>query len=289
MTWVNDILQGIFLGGAYALTAVGLSLMFGVMRMVNLAHGDLAVCGTYLATTVMAAFGVPLWVAMLIMVPLAFVFGLFLQLSLFGRALRSGTTAPLLVTFGLSVIIENLLLQTYSANTRGVPAGRLDVAVVDVGGLVLPWLAMLKLILALVVIGGLSVLLRYTAWGRRVRATSDDQAVARLQGIRVRPLFASVTGIAIAAAVLAGTLNAVTTGVYPALGALTLIFAFEAVIIGGLGSLWGTLLGGMLLGITQVVVSQVSVPYAILASQLLFLVVLAVRPQGLFGNPQIVG
>ena len=289
MTWVNDILQGIFLGGAYALTAVGLSLMFGVMRMVNLAHGDLAVCGTYLATTVMAAFGVPLWVAMLIMVPLAFLLGLVLQLSLFGRALRSRTTAPLLVTFGLSVIIENLLLQTYSANTRGVPAGNLDVAAVHVGGLVLPWLAMLKLILALVVIGGLSTLLRYTAWGRRVRATSDDQAIARLQGIRVRPLFASVTGIAIAAAALAGTLNAVTTGVYPTLGALTLIFAFEAVIIGGLGSLWGTLLGGMVLGITQVVVSQVSVPYAILASQLLFLVVLAVRPQGLFGNPQIVG
>lgn len=289
MTWVNDILQGIFLGGAYALTAVGLSLMFGVMRMVNLAHGDLAVCGTYLATTVMAAFGVPLWAAMLIMVPLAFLLGMVLQLSLFGRALRSGTTAPLLVTFGLSVIIENLLLQTYSANTRGVPAGSLDVAALHLGGLVLPWLAMLKLILALVVIGGLSVLLRYTAWGRRVRATSDDQAIARLQGIRVRPLFASVTGIAIAAAALAGTLNAVTTGVYPTLGALTLIFAFEAVIIGGLGSLWGTLLGGMVLGITQVVVSQVSVPYALLASQLLFLVVLAVRPQGLFGNPQIVG
>lgn len=289
MTWVNDILQGIFLGGAYALTAVGLSLMFGVMRMVNLAHGDLAVCGTYLATTVMAAFGVPLWAAMLIMVPLAFLLGMVLQLSLFGRALRSGTTAPLLVTFGLSVIIENLLLQTYSANTRGVPAGNLDVAAVHLGGLVLPWLAMLKLILALVVIGGLSVLLRYTAWGRRVRATSDDQAIARLQGIRVRPLFASVTGIAIAAAALAGTLNAVTTGVYPTLGALTLIFAFEAVIIGGLGSLWGTLLGGMLLGVTQVLVSQVSVPYAILASQLLFLVVLAVRPQGMFGNPQVVG
>ena len=287
MTWVNDILQGIFLGGAYALTAVGLSLMFGVMRMVNLAHGDLAVCGTYLATTVMAAFGVPLWVAMLIMVPLAFLLGLVLQLSLFGRALRSGTTAPLLVTFGLSVIIENLLLQTYSANTRGVPAGNLDVAAVHLGSLVLPWLAMLKLMLALVVIGGLSVLLRYTAWGRRVRATSDDLAVARLQGIRVRPLFASVTGIAIAAAALAGTLNAVTTGVYPTLGALTLIFAFEAVIIGGLGSLWGTLLGGMLIGVTQVVVAQVSVSYAILASQLLFLVVLALRPTGLLGTAQV--
>ena len=289
MTWLNDVLQGIFLGGAYALTAVGLSLMFGVMRLVNLAHGDLAVCGTYLATTVMAMFGVPLWIAMLIMVPLAFLLGAVLQLSLFDRALASGPTAPLLVTFGLSVIIENLLQQIYSANTRGLPAGNLDVAAVHLGGLVLPWLAMLKLILAVLVIGGLSLLLQRTGWGRRVRATSDDLAIARLQGIRVRPLFASVTGLAIAAAALAGTLNAVTTGVYPTLGALTLIFAFESVIIGGLGSLWGTLLGGMLLGVTQVVVSQVSVPYATLASQLLFLVVLVVRPQGLLGSAQAAG
>jgi branched-chain amino acid transport system permease protein len=287
MTWVNDVLQGIFLGGAYALTAVGLSLMFGVMRLVNLAHGDLAVCGTYLATTVMAMLGVPLWAAMLIMVPLAFLLGAVLQVSLFDRALRSGPTAPLLVTFGLSVIIENLLQQIYSANTRGVAAGSLDVATAHLGGLVLPWLALLKLILAVVVIGGLSAMLRRTAWGRRVRATSDDLAIARLQGIRVRPLFASVTGLAIAAAAMAGTLNAVTTGVYPTLGALTLIFAFEAVVIGGLGSLWGTLLGGMLLGVTQVVVSQVSVPYATLASQLLFLVVLAVRPQGLLGTAAV--
>ena len=281
MTWVNDILQGIFLGGAYALTAVGLSLMFGVMRMVNLAHGDLAVCGTYLATTVMAAFGVPLGIALLIMVPLAFCLGLFLQLSLFGRALRTGPTAPLLVTFGLSVIIENLLLQTYSANTRGVAAGNLDVAAVRLGALVLPWLAMLKLILALAVIGGLSTLLRYTAWGRRVRATSDDQAIARLQGIRVRPLFASVTGIAIAAAALAGTLNAVTTGVYPTLGALTLIFAFEAVIIGGLGSLWGTLLGGVVLGVAQQIGAQINISYEVLAGYIVFLAVLVFRPQGL--------
>jgi len=286
MTWVNDVVQGIFLGGAYALTAVGLSLMFGVMRLVNLAHGDLAVCGTYLVTTVMAALGVPLWTALLVMLPIAFTIGALLQLVLFDRALRSGPIAPLLVTFGLSVMIENLLQQVYSANTRGVPAGRLDVAAVHLGGLVLPWLSALKLILAVAVIGGLSALLRLTAWGRQVRATSDDVAVARLQGIRVRPLFASVTGIAIAAAALAGTLNSVTTGVDPTLGALTLIFAFEAVIIGGLGSLWGTLLGGILLGVTQVVVAQVSVPYATLASQLLFLAVLAVRPSGLLGAAQ---
>ena len=286
MTWVNDVVQGIFLGGAYALTAVGPSLMFGVMRLVNLAHGDLAVCGTYLVTTVMAALGVPLWAALLVMLPIAFIVGALLQLVLFDRALRSGPVAPLLVTFGLSVMIENLLQQVYSANTRGVPAGSLDVAAVHLGGLVLPWLSALKLILAVVVIAGLSALLRLTAWGRRVRATSDDVVIARLQGIRVRPLFASVTGIAIGAAALAGTLNAVTTGIDPTLGALTLIFAFESVIIGGLGSLWGTLLGGMLIGVTQVVVAQVSVSYAILASQLLFLVVLALRPTGLLGTAQ---
>jgi branched-chain amino acid transport system permease protein len=284
--WLNDLLQGVFLGGAYALTAVGLSLMFGVMRLVNLAHGDLAVCGSYLVTTVMAALGVPLIVALVIMVPLAFGMGALLQVALLDRALQTSELAPLLVTFGLSIVLENLLLQVYSANVRGVPAGSLDIATVHLGALVLPWLSMLKLILALVVIGGLSLALRTTSWGRQVRAISDDIVVARLQGVRVRPVFATVTGIAVAAAALAGTMNTVTTGVYPTLGALTLIFAFEAVIIGGLGSLWGTLLGGIGLGVTQVLAAQVSVEYATLASQLLFLLVLAVRPTGLLGAAQ---
>jgi branched-chain amino acid transport system permease protein len=289
MTFINDVIQGIFLGGAYALTAVGLSLMFGVMRLVNLAHGDLAVCASYLVTTVMAALGVPLWAALLMMLPVAFAAGAVLQLTLFDRALRTGelTTgelAPLLVTFGLSVLLENLLLQTYSANVRGVSAGGLDIDAAHLGALVLPLLSAVKLILAVAVIGGLTAALRLTAWGRQVRAISDDVAVARLQGVRVRPVFASVTGLAIAAAGLAGTLNAVTTGVYPTLGALTLIFAFEAVIIGGLGSLWGTLLGGIMLGVTQVLVAQASVTYATLASQLLFLLVLSLRPAGLLGT-----
>ena len=127
MTWLNDTLQGIFVGGGYALTAVGLSLMFGVMRLVNMAHGDLAVCATYLVTTVMAALGMPFLAALLLMLPVAFAAGAVLQLALFDRALRTGPLAPLLVTFGLSIMIENLLQQTYSANVRGVPAGSIDV------------------------------------------------------------------------------------------------------------------------------------------------------------------
>jgi branched-chain amino acid transport system permease protein len=289
VTTLNNLIQGIFLGGTYALTAVGLSLMFGVMRLVNLAHGDLAVCVSYLATTVMAALGVPLWAALALMLPAAFAIGAVLQVTLLDRALATSELAPLLVTFGLSVLIENLLLQVYSANVRGVNAGGLDVSAVHLGGLVLPLLSALRLILAVAVIAGLSAALRLTAWGRQVRAISDDVAVARLQGIRVRPVFASVTGIAVAVAGLAGTLNAVTTGIYPTLGTLTLIFAFESVIIGGLGSLWGTLAGGVLLGVTQVLVSQVSVTYATLASQLLFLLVLSVRPRGLLGAAQPAG
>jgi branched-chain amino acid transport system permease protein len=284
VTWLNDILQGVFLGGGYALTAVGLSLMFGVMRLVNLAHGDLAVCATYLVTTVMAALGVPFGVALALMLPLALAAGAVLQLALFDRALRTGPLAPLLVTFGLSIMIENLLQQTYSANVRGVPAGSIDVSAAHLGGLVLPWLSVLKLVLAVVVIGGLSAALRFTGWGRRVRATSDDVAIARLQGIRVRPLFATVTGIAIAAAALAGTLNAVTTGVYPTLGTLTLIFAFEAVVIGGLGSLWGTLLGGVVLGVAQQIGAQINISDEVLAGFIVFLAVLVLRPQGLISR-----
>lgn len=284
MNWGNDVIQGIFLGGAYALGACGLSLMFGVMRLVNLAHGDLAVCGAYLVSTVMTALHVPLWLAVPAMLPMLFLLGAGLQLALFDRALRAGPLAPLLVTFGLSVVIQNVLLQTYSANVRGIAAGNLGTAAVHVGPVVLPWLSVTKLTLALIVLGGLSMLLRFTAWGRRVRASSDDLMVARLQGIRVRPLFASVTGIAIAAAALAGTLTAVTAGVTPQSGTLALIFSFEAVVIGGLGSLWGTLLGGMLLGVTQVVVAQIDVQYAVLASHLLFLLLLAVRPQGLLST-----
>src|ERR1700735_5079714 len=158
-------MQGIFVGGGYALTAVGLSLMFGVMRLVNLAHGDLAVCATYLVTTVMAALGVPFLAALLLMLPVAFAAGAVLQLTLFDRALRTGPLAPLLVTFGLSIMIENLLQQTYSANVRGVPAGSIDVAAAPLGGLVLPWLSVLKLVLAVVVIGGLGTARRVTRLG----------------------------------------------------------------------------------------------------------------------------
>jgi len=283
VTWLNAAVQGILLGGEYALIACGLSLTFGVMRLVNLAHGDLAVCGAYLALVFSSALGVPAWWTLPLLLPLAFGAGVVLQLSVLGRALRGGDLAPVLVTFGLSVVIENLLLVGAGANTRSLDGGRLAQASVELtGGIVVSWLRVTGLIVALAVLGVLQVLLRSTSWGRSVRATSDDVDTARLVGVRVRPVFATVAGVAVATAALAGVFLGMISAFDPLAGGTLLIFAFEAVVIGGLGSLWGTLAGGIALGLTQQLVGEWNSQYAVLAVHLLFLLVLAVRPQGIF-------
>jgi branched-chain amino acid transport system permease protein len=283
VSWLNAAVQGILLGGEYALIACGLSLTFGVMRLVNLAHGDLAVCGAYLALVFSSALGVPAWWTLPLILPLAFGAGVLLQLSVLGRALRGGDLAPVLVTFGLSVVIENLLLVGAGANTRSLDGGRLAQASVELaGGIVVSWLRVTGLIVALAVLGALQVLLSRTSWGRSVRATSDDVDTARLVGVRVRPVFATVAGVAVATAALAGVFLGMISAFDPLAGGTLLIFAFEAVVIGGLGSLWGTLAGGIALGLTQQLVGEWNSQYAVLAVHLLFLLVLAVRPQGIF-------
>lgn len=282
MTWVNAVIQGLLLGGQYALIACGLSLSFGVMRIVNLAHGDLAVCGAYLGLVLSDALGVPVWVTLPLLLPTAFATGALLQVTLFGRALRHGVLAPVLVTFGLSVMIENLLQQAATADPRGLNGGSLALASFKISsGITVSWLFLTAFLTACAVLSGLQLLLSRTSWGRKVRATADDLDTARLVGIRVRPLFATVAGIAVATAALAGVFIGTIATFDPFQGANALIFAFEAVVIGGLGSLWGTLAGGMALGVTQVVVGQVNQAYAVLAVHLLFLGFLAIRPTGL--------
>jgi branched-chain amino acid transport system permease protein len=287
MNWVNALLQGILLGGEYALVACGLSLTFGVMRLVNIAHGDFAVCGAYLALVLSQSFGVPAWAVLPLLLPIAFGLGVVLQVAVLSRAMRGGVLAPVLVTFGLSVVIENLLLVDATANTRTLSGGALGLASIPVNGqITVSWLRLTGLLVALSTLGGLQLLLSYTPFGRSVRATSDDVDTARLVGVRVRPVFATVTGVAVATAMLAGVFLGLISGFDPLAGGTTLIFAFEAVVIGGLGSLWGTLLGGVALGVTQQLVGQWHVAYAVLAVHLLFLLVLAVRPQGLFASAQ---
>jgi branched-chain amino acid transport system permease protein len=286
VTWVNAVIQGMLLGGLYALIACGLSLTFGVMRIVNLAHGDLAVCGAYLGLVLSTFFGVPVWVTLPLLLPAAFFVGMALQVLLFGRALRHGVLAPVLVTFGLSVMIENLLQVAATSDPRGLNGGALALASFHIGSITVSWLFLAAFLTACAVLSGLQLLLSRTSWGRKVRATSDDLDTARLVGIKVRPVFATVAGIAIATAALAGVFIGTIGTFDPGTGTNVLIFAFEAVVIGGIGSLWGTLVGGVIMGVTQVVVGEANQAYAVLAVNLLFLAVLTVRPGGLFTSRQ---
>ena len=287
MTWVNAVIQGMLQGGIYALIACGLSLSFGVMRIVNIAHGDIAVCGAYLALVLSSALGVPVWYTLPLLLPAAFAAGMLLQVLLLRRALRGGDFSTVLVTFGLSVIIENLLQVAATANDRTLNAGGLDLASLRLpGGIVVPWLFATAFLTACLVLSVLEMLLRRTSWGRKVRAISDDPDTARMTGVRTGPIFAGVAGISVATAALAGVFMGTIGNFSPTSGTDTLIFAFEAVVIGGLGSLWGTLAGGIALGVTQVVVGTVNEAYAVLAAHLLFLLVLAIRPRGLFPAAQ---
>jgi branched-chain amino acid transport system permease protein len=283
MTWVNAVIQGMLQGGIYALIACGLSLAFGVMRVVNLAHGDLAVCGAYLALVISSGLGVPVWYTLPLVLPAAFAAGVMLQVLLLRRALRGGDFATVLVTFGLSVMIENLLQVGATANDRVLSTGAIGVASLRIASSVtLPWLFVAAFLTACAVLSGLQLLLSGTSWGRKVRAIADDIDTARLVGVRVGPVFATVAGIAVATAALAGVFVGAIGNFNPLTGTSSLIFAFEAVVIGGIGSLWGTLAGGIALGVTQVVVGEINQAYAVLAVHLLFLLVLAVRPAGLF-------
>ncbi len=282
MTWVNAVVQGVLLGGLYALVAAGLSLVFGVMRIVNLAHGVLAVLATYVALVLGERLGWHPFVALVVVVPLLAAVGWVLQRVLLDRALRGGELAPLLVTFGVAVILQNLLLETFSANTRRLDVGALGTASIRITDeLSVGWFPLLAALTGVAVIAALGQFLARTRTGRAMRATSDDQEAARLMGIDNRRLYAAATAIALGTVAVAGVFLGARTTFDPGTGATVLIFAFEAVVIGGLGSLWGTLLGGVVLGVAQAVGAAVDPALGVLAGHLVFLVVLAFRPRGL--------
>ena len=283
MDWVNIILQGALLGGLYALFAAGLSLMFGVMRLVNIAHGDLIVLSAYFALVVVQTLGWHPLTSLVIVVPIMFVLGYLLQRGLLNFTLGGDILPPLLVTFGLSVIIQNALLEAFSADSRRLQAGALETASVRLGDqLAVGWLPAIVFATAVVVIALLELLLYRTSLGRAFRATSDDADTARLYGVDNRHVFALATAIALAVASIAGVLLAIRTNFDPSIGPARLIYAFEAVIIGGLGSLWGTLAGGVILGVAQSVGAALDPGWEILAGHIAFLLVLVLRPRGLF-------
>ena len=288
MEWVNTIAQGVLTGGLYAMFAAGLSLIFGVMRLVNIAHGDFIVLAAYLALVVTEMLGLDPLVSLVVVVPLMAAIGYVLQRGLLNRTLGDDLLPPLLVTFGLSVIIQNALLLRFTADSRRLQAGALEVASWDLGqGVSIGMLPLLQFVAAVVVIGALQALFYRTAFGRAFRATSDDPAVAQLMGLDNRHVFGLAMALSLAVVAIAGVLLAVRANFDPSIGPARLIFGFEAVIIGGLGNLWGTLAGGVILGVAQAIGGKLDPGWQLLAGHLAFLLVLAVKPEGLF--PRIRG
>lgn len=282
MDWINAIIQGTLLGGLYALFAAGLSLIFGVMRLVNIAHGDLIVLAAYLGLTTTTLMGLHPLVALIITVPLMALIGYALQLGILNRTLGDDLLPPLLVTFGLSVIIQNTLLEVYSADPQKMNAGTLETANFAVGDLSIGILPVLTFLIAVFIIAGLHWMFYHTGLGRAFRAVSDNQDIAQLMGLNRRHVFGLAMALSLAVTAVAGLLLGIRTNFDPSIGGARLIFGFEAVIIGGLGNLWGTLIGGMILGIAQTVGAQINPGWQLLAGHIAFLFILAVHPRGLF-------
>ena len=285
MAWVDTILQGLLLGGLYALFATGLSLIFGVMRIVNLAHGDLSILAAFLAVVVVEALGWNPFVALILVVPVMVLLGYALQMLVLNRLLGRGILPPILVTFGFSIIIQNVLLETFSADSRRLNPGGIETASLSLGGgLAIGWFPFITLAVAVLILVGLQVVIGRLSVGRAFRATSDDQETAELMGIDNRRLYGVAMALSLGIVAVAGVFLGIRTTFTFSSGPDRLLFAFEAVIIGGLGSLWGTLVGGAVLGIAQTVGAKLSPGWGILAGHLVFLAVLLLRPQGLFAK-----
>jgi branched-chain amino acid transport system permease protein len=281
--WLNIILQGVLVGGLYAMFAAGLALIFGVMRLVNIAHGDLIVLAAYLALVVTEGLDINPLLSLAIVVPLMALIGYALQRGILNRTLGPDLLPPLLVTFGLSVIIQNALLELFTADSRKLQAGPIEIASIDLGGaLAVGTLPLIQFVVAIAVIAALQFMFYRTAIGRAFRATSDDPAVARLVGLDNAHVFALAMAVSLAVVAIAGVFLAVRANFDPAIGPARLIFGFEAVIMGGLGSMWGTLAGGIILGVAQAIGAQIDPGWQLLAGHIAFLLVLAARPEGLF-------
>jgi branched-chain amino acid transport system permease protein len=281
MQWVNTITQGILLGGLYALFGTGLSLIFGVMRLVNLAHGDFIVLAAYLSLLAVALGLHPL-LTLLIVIPSLFILGVLLQRGILNKVLSAGLMPPLVITFGFSILVQNILQLTYSADSQDLDAGALETASIQLGEVTIGTFPLITFVAAMVILVALQLFFSRTQLGQAFRATSDDPATAELMGINSRQIYGWAMGLSLAIGAVAGVLLGIRTNFTPSIGPARLIFAFEAVIIGGLGNIWGTLAGGIILGLAQNIGAAIDPTWFQLAGHIVTLIVLAVKPKGLF-------
>ncbi len=282
MIWLNAIAQGVLLGGLFALFACGLSLLFGVVGVINLAHGDLAVLGAYVAIALLPSIHTNDLYALLFVPPMFAAFGYFAQRTLLQRSLDNGPLTTLLVTFGLSVVLQNALLEGFSADSHSLNIGSLATRSITLNTTIsISDLRLGILVVAVAVLVIVQLFLSRTSTGRQIRAVADDKEAASISGVNTRHITGIAAAIAFATVALAGLAFGMYSQFAPTSGTDLLLFAFEAVIIGGLGSLWGTLAGGVVLGLAQTIGAQIDPTLGVLSGHVVFLAVLAVRPSGL--------
>jgi branched-chain amino acid transport system permease protein len=284
MHWVDGLVQGILLGGLYAQYALGMALMFGVMRIVNITHGDLMILLALIGISLASTFALGPWSVLVILVALGAVFGLLLQRLILNRVVGEDPLPSLIATFGLSVALQNAMQQIWSADTRSLPSAGLAQASVQLGPIFVGVLPVIVLCTATVLTAGLHAGLRYTRFGRALRAASADVEAAAMTGVNPKRIYAGATALAVAILGFAAVFQSLRATVAPADGAYQLIYAFEAVIIGGMGSIWGAFIGAMVLGISQSIGFRIDPGFGILAGHLVFLIILALRPQGILGK-----
>jgi branched-chain amino acid transport system permease protein len=281
--WANTIIQGILTGGLYAMFAAGLAIIFGIMRLVNITHGDLIVLAAFVAMIVIEVTGVNPFISMIAVLPIMFVVGYFLQRGILNFTLGDDLLPPLLVTFGISIVVQNVLLEIFTADSQRLKAGTIETMSLELTeGLSIGVFPLIIFITAVAMIVCLQMLFNYTRIGRAFRATSDDATTAQLMGINHKHIFGLAMGLALVLVAIAGVLMAVRTNFDPTVGPSRLLYAFEAVIMGGLGSLWGTLIGGIILGVAQNIGAKIDPGWQILFGHIAFLIVLVFRPNGLF-------
>ncbi|SAK79594.1 inner-membrane translocator [Caballeronia fortuita] len=282
---VELVSNGLMLGALYALFGLGLSLTVGVMRIINIAHGDFIVLGAYIASVAVTSLGINALSSVVIVVPIMACIGWLLQRLLLNRVISGGPLSPLLVTFGLSVVLQNLLLQFFTADTKSLPSGTLGLAGVQVGDISFGVLPLVITGVSVVVYAGTNALVTRTHWGRQARAVADDPITARLIGVNDKKFFALVAAFTMGVVGFASVLYGIRTPFTPTAGPERLLFAFEAVVLGGVGQLWGTFIGGLIIGLAQVVGAHVSSGLGPMFGHLIFLVALITRPEGIFKAP----
>jgi len=284
MIWFELLLNGIFLGSLYALFGLGLSLIFGVMKIANITHGELVVAGAFLAFVAASSTGMNVALLLVPVMVVMFFLGWLLQSALVNRVLGKDPMPPLLLTFGLSIVTQNGMVMAFGANTRSITTGALQSRNVELLGMHLGVLPLLTTFLAIAVFVGLEVVMKRTQLGRNIRATADDPEIVRIFAVRPRYLFSFVMALSAALAAMAGVLLATRTTFTPFSGAERLLLAFEVVVIGGLGSIWATLLGGILIGFIHVLTFRFDPASGFLYGHLVLLAVLLLKPSGIAGK-----